>query len=152
VVELEVGAQKFGLPVGLLDRGRHAEFGALTKTIPLVAAGAVGLNANGAGNGFGFDDEHSPCVDDEVIDLAGGGGSVVLGLIRVDDAEVVQDVYVRVVAELAAEVVGHLIFGGVAGSRALGSEGARVEGFDNHLRGRCWVQVWTHLRVARPRR
>ena len=133
---LQVRSQELCLAIGLLDGGGHA-VGAVVGADPFVAAGAVGADGDFSGDGFTFDDERAPAVDEEVVDLADAGCAVVLGLGGLDEAEVDEDLHIGVGGEGAVEVVRHLPLGFEAGAQAgIGGDGFIYGGLGERARFR----------------
>jgi hypothetical protein len=80
-------------------------------TRPLVAAGAVVTHADLVRDRLALDDERTPPMQDKVINLANAGPSVMLGLIRINDPQVIQDEQSCLSREVTVQVEGHLPLG-----------------------------------------
>jgi hypothetical protein len=86
------------------------------STRPLVAARPVVAHADLVRDRLALDDERTPPVEHEVVDLADARPTVVLGLIRVDEPQIVEDQQADLGREIPMQIEGHLALGLCAGA------------------------------------
>ena len=102
-VPVQERAQKRCLPLRLLNRRRHPCFLAQRYPAPFIAARAIRAHPDLLRYRLALDDDHSPAMHDQVIDLADPGGAILLRLRVIHEPQIVQDVHLGILAEPAGQ-------------------------------------------------
>lgn len=108
VVPLEETPQELALTAGLLDRRGKALVAPVVLSGPFIAARAIITHRDRIGCGLTLNNERAPAMEDKVVNLAHAGLAVVLGLLRINEAEIVEHQQRWLTGKLSMQIKRHL--------------------------------------------
>lgn len=106
------------MALGLLNRRWNSVSSTLKGPLPVIVSCLIEMNGDLAVGGFALNDEHSPWMHDQMIDLAHSRSAIELGLLLVDEPQIMKHAGAGIFGEGPVQIERHLFLGQHPGAEA----------------------------------